>query len=327
MKETPILVTGIHRSGSTFLGKMLTLNRGIAYLQEPFNRYYGLNIIDARFKYLTEQNTPASFREAIENLINLKKATYNITSVTENEKVIVTRTELMGEMMHEATLKDLPKYAGKLIFRTEGQLQFEIAKYNPFVRRILLKDPEACFASRFLHEHYDMSVVMLIRHPLSFAASLKRVGWRFDFNNFLQQPQLMEDYLEEFRAEMEELNKDSTVIEEAGMLWNCVYRVVADMLRRHPDYIAVRHRQLAQEPVETIKNLYQQLGLSFTKKVENTIIDHTSSKNPGQAEKDRVHHLKRNSAKIPDNWKKILTNEEADYIRKKTQKIADIFYN
>jgi hypothetical protein len=33
----PILVTGAHRSGTTWVGKMLALAPGVAYIHEPFN--------------------------------------------------------------------------------------------------------------------------------------------------------------------------------------------------------------------------------------------------------------------------------------------------
>src|SRR4030042_6658440 len=35
----PILVTGAHRSGTTWVGKMLTASRETAYISEPFNRW------------------------------------------------------------------------------------------------------------------------------------------------------------------------------------------------------------------------------------------------------------------------------------------------
>ncbi len=37
LSNAPILVTGSHRSGTTWLGKLLAASAGIGYIQEPFN--------------------------------------------------------------------------------------------------------------------------------------------------------------------------------------------------------------------------------------------------------------------------------------------------
>ena len=37
MSDKPILVTGAHRSGTTWVGKMLALAPGVAYIHEPFS--------------------------------------------------------------------------------------------------------------------------------------------------------------------------------------------------------------------------------------------------------------------------------------------------
>lgn len=54
-KVRPILVTGVHRSGTMWAGRMLGLPRGIGYIHEPFDPPAGTccNIFDTRYTYLS----------------------------------------------------------------------------------------------------------------------------------------------------------------------------------------------------------------------------------------------------------------------------------
>src|SRR5699024_395375 len=126
--NAPVLVTGIHRSGSTFTGKMLSLNKNVGYIQEPFNQYYGLSLFDTDFKYLTQKTATADIRASLDNLIHLKKATYKITSVVEPNKTVLNRRQLLKEAVKNIRPKNVPQYIGKILFRSDSQLKFQLLK-------------------------------------------------------------------------------------------------------------------------------------------------------------------------------------------------------
>lgn len=44
---SPILVTGAHRSGTTWVGKMLAANRRVAYISEPLNVFHRPGVFSA----------------------------------------------------------------------------------------------------------------------------------------------------------------------------------------------------------------------------------------------------------------------------------------
>src|SRR5690242_1511734 len=54
----PILVTGAHRSGSTWVGKMLALAPGIGYIHEPFNPLTPAGMTSAPFDAFFVSVTP-----------------------------------------------------------------------------------------------------------------------------------------------------------------------------------------------------------------------------------------------------------------------------
>lgn len=91
----------------------------------------------------------------------------------------------------------------------------------------------------------------------------------------------MNDYLEPYREKLIHLkNKQTTVVEEASMLWNCIYTVLADFISKNPSFIVCRHEDIAQNPVKTFINLYSKLNLNYTASVEKKISEHTNEDNP-----------------------------------------------
>ena len=50
-RDTPILVTGSHRSGSTWVGQMLAAGSEVGYIREPFSVLHRPGVLDMRFPY------------------------------------------------------------------------------------------------------------------------------------------------------------------------------------------------------------------------------------------------------------------------------------
>src|SRR5690606_22492760 len=66
--DSPILVTGAHRSGTTWVGQMLAAAPGVGYIKEPFNLGHRPGVCTARFPYwfthVTGRSDPA-YAEAL----------------------------------------------------------------------------------------------------------------------------------------------------------------------------------------------------------------------------------------------------------------------
>lgn len=247
--KKPILITGIHRCGSTFTGRMLSMNKNIAYVFEPFNPEYGLEKFDYYFKYLTKENINSELNNILKRLLNLDKLNYEPLKID------------------NYNAKNVIKYILRPIIKSKPQFEYNYYRINPFIDRLLVKDPIACLSSQFLHRQYNFDVVILIRHPLSFVGSIKRLNWGFDFNNFLNQPELMNDYLHIYEDDMIQLNKmDSSIVEVGTLVWKCIYTVLFDYIKNNPNIIAVKHEDLSLKPIETFTILYKKLEIDFSKK-------------------------------------------------------------
>lgn len=281
----PILLTGAHRSGTTWLANMLALGGGVQIASEPFNldswayRLGGL----AKYWFTYAPGLPQdSAKEAF-------------------KRVLSHRT-------------------GRIYGRRTVQ------RYLPFTRqgRVLVKDPIACFSSAWLAENFPLDVIVLVRHPAAFAASLKRMNWRFHFCHLLEQEALMDDLLQPFRNQMESQPDD--IVDQAALLWVMIYYALSGFLNRYPDWTVVRHESLSAEPLSGIRRLYDQLGLNWSPEVASRIGEYTGASNPVDPKTGIAHQMKRDSAKNIKRWKNVLSADEVTRVRVQTQNVASLFY-
>ncbi|MBK7455348.1 MAG: sulfotransferase [Anaerolineales bacterium] len=300
-KNNPILVTGAHRSGTTWVGRMLASNPQTAYISEPLNVLHRRGVyraaVDRWYTYITEENE-SKYLPAFQELLGF-------------------RYHLFAEMLSLRSQKDFLRSGRDLAVFTKGKL---------LKQRPLLKDPFAVFSAPWFAQKMNCQVVITIRHPGGFASSLKRLDWPFDFNDLLKQPMLMRDHLEKDRAEMENMRADD-IVGQSALLWRMIYRSVHATRSLFPDFKIVRHEDLSLNPAAGYKSLYESLGLTFDDKVRDTIINSSSSENPAELSKKKVHSVKLDSRANMDNWKKRLTAAEIVRIRKMTEDVSHLFYS
>src|SRR5262245_50878268 len=66
-----ILITGSHRSGTTWVGRMIASHPRVVYLSEPFNREQALLPVRHWFHLVTEQDS-ADFRAHLRRLLTFE---------------------------------------------------------------------------------------------------------------------------------------------------------------------------------------------------------------------------------------------------------------
>jgi hypothetical protein len=206
--SSPILVTGAHRSGTTWVGKMLALAPGTGYVHEPFNPRFSTGAFERYFTVVTAANEDR-YAPELERVLQFR----------------YRPGRLRGP-------RDLAR-AARDFARTE-----RLRRRSP---RPLVKDPIALLSAEWLAERFAMDVVVLIRHPAAFAASLKRLGWRHSFATFFDDGRLPE-VLQPYEAEIrEQAERPGEILEQAALLWRVLYGAVDGYRQRHPDWIFLRH--------------------------------------------------------------------------------------
>lgn len=294
----PILVTGAHRSGTTWVGRMLAASPRMTYIHEPFNllvndRLWSVDV-DHWFAYLTEANVEPHRRA----LMRLGRLAYTPLDVIRRARTTASRRQ------QYRYLKDFVR----------------CVRHRLRDKRALIKDPIALLSAEWLAAAWSAQVVVMVRHPAAFAGSLKVKDWTFDFANLLEQPLLMEGPLQPFQDEIQRFtHEEHDIVDQAALLWTVLYDVVDQLRARHPAWIVIKHETIARAPEPAFRKLYATLDLPFTEAVRATIAQHSTAQ--------RGTGIRRDSAAVIDNWKHRLTPEEIERVRWRTEPVASRFYS
>lgn len=295
----PILVTGAHRSGTTWVGKMLAGSQ-VAYISEPLNVLHRPGVLRAKVKhwyqYICDDNE-TDYLAPFEELLDYRYHTWS-------------------EIKSIRSLKDF------LRMGRDFKIFYDALEHG---QSALLKDPFAVFSIPWFAKRFNFKAVVTVRHPAAFASSLKRLGWNFDFNDLLDQPLLMRDHLEQYRGQMQAIKADD-VISQASLLWTMIYRTVHTTRQLNRHLIIVRHEDLSRDPINGFRDLYTALGLDFTHHAEEKIRNSSSSENPTELSRRKVHSVKMDSRASVENWRSKLTADEINHIREITEDSARLYY-
>jgi len=296
----PILVTGGHRTGTTWVGRMLTASGEAAYISEPLNVLHRPGVMRAPvqrwYTYICPDNE-SGYLPAL-------------------RQTLACHYQLGAELVSLRSLRDVQRMGRDWATFLKGRI---------FRLRPLVKDPFALFSIPWFAERLGCQVVITIRHPAAFASSLMRLNWTFQLEDLLAQPLLMRDRLEPYRGEMEAMPTGDT-IGRASLLWKMAYRTVHDLCLKHPEYQLVRHEDYSLDPVQRFRQLYTALGLQFTQQAQMTVQASSSSENPKELPASAVHAFQLDSRANLDNWKRRLSAQEIQRVRQITGEVAACFY-
>ena len=298
----PILVTGINRSGTTWVGETLARGPGIALVYEPFSPNHRRGVF--------RQATPEWF-------------TY-VRDDPSGQLAADLRRTLAFRYSYAAELPRIrsPRDAARMV---RDAARF--ARWRRGRRRPLVKDPIAVLAAPWLAADLDMQVVVTIRHPAAYASSMRRLGWTHDFSGFLRQPGLVDELVPSLRGDIEAMaRRPGDILDQAALLWNVIHTVVAAYRRDHPDWIFVRHEDLSAAPDPGFRDLCAQLGVEFTADVGQYVAETTGAGNPAEAGRGVNHERRRDSGAAARTWHDRLTAEEVARIRSQTEAVAAAFY-
>ncbi len=288
--ERPVLITGSHRSGTTWVGKIINTAENTRLFWEPFSPYnlsLYLNLKNKPWFYAVTNKQSEDFKYRMHHLIH--NEFYN---------------------NHTNWLSFLLKYKFsprkiRLLYRLSKQPK----RYIP-----ILKDPIALFSSEWLSEHLHTKNIVIIRHPAGFISSLIKNNWHFDFQNFYSQPQLMANQLLQFKPEIEHhLHGQHQLIDQGILLWNIIHDYIFHLKQNNPDWYFFTLKDFAIRPFVEFEAIFRYLEMPVTNKVLEMIENTTSSAN--QAERgENVNMVYRDSKGIVDIWKNRLTESEQQKI-------------
>ena len=314
----PILITGSHRSGTTWVGNIIRNLPRIYYLHEPLTPNSitrGLFNTDIWYKYYD----PKKEYENIETILNeLFSGSYPFKAMFHFKNSLPHTDYRNPNGINDGKI-DL-KY-----FKWRINAYIDSKRLNKKEIIPLIKDPIALTAAEWIYHKWNSKNVILIRHPAAFVSSLIRLNWRFNFENFTKQPDLIDRFLGPYRSQINNPPKD--FISEASLIWTCITKIIIDYQKLYPNWLYIRHEDLSYDPINEFELLFKRLELSFSNKVKRFIQSTSSHSNPSEvSKKTKVHQLQRDSRKNIKNWKKRLSKDEIKLIRDKTEHLSNKFY-
>lgn len=296
----PILVTGAHRSGTTWVGAMLALSKDVELIHEPFSPRTAPGVSGGPF---------VRFFQYV---------------CTENETEYVAHLERTLRFSYDLR-RQLPELRSPKAVARSGRDAAHFARGRIRRARPLLKDPIAVFSSEWIAERFGAEVIVLIRHPAAFVSSLLRLGWTHDFGSFLAQPLLLRDHLAAYEEEIRDFaTHKRSVLEQAILQWRLIYSTVATFRDRHPEWTFVRHEDLSLEPQAGFGALYATLGIPLDEGARRRIAESSSAANPDELRKSHDVHL--HSRAIVGAWRRRLPAEDIERIRAGVADVAPAFY-
>jgi len=300
----PILVSGSPRSGTTWVGRMLALSPLINYIHEPFNpdklptkAVWNLKF-DTHFTYICDENS-AKYYKSIKKVMEGK---YNWLYPLAHARSIANLSDIM-----------------------ERRRKFNHCRSIGGVT--LIKDPIAIMSCEWLSQQFDISTIIMSRHPAAFVASIKRLGWGTHPENWaLPQKFLMRDYLAPYEKEISALQSGNhDIIERASLAWKLHHHVIHLYKTKHNDWKFIRHEDISRDPVNGFKDLFSWTKLPFTPEIKQQINEHSGKSNPSNATA-KEKPIKLNSQANISNWKSQLTPAEIEQIRKNVEDVSKYFY-
>jgi hypothetical protein len=296
-----VLVTGAPRSGTTWVGRTLTLSGELGELYEPFNpTAHQARWFDPPEFYLYVEERNASTYNA--DLRAMSRLQFPVSRVlTAGPSPVRVRTALRT-------------------WRT-------VHDHRRHHRAAMVKDPLALFSTPWLASELGVRPVILVRHPAAFVSSLMRVGWQVRFGSWLRQPLLMDSLLAPWAEQLERADAgERDVVRDGALLW----AVCNDVIRRwrdvHTNWLVIRHEDLAADPEQRFAELYGALGLSWSEPVAEAVRASTSPDNPADVTSGAQHELARDSRGVASVWRSRLSAAEVGVVRAITAEVGAAFY-
>jgi hypothetical protein len=308
---SPLLVTGLPRTGTSWAGKMLEASGAVSYVNEPLNPAH------------PPGHSPGVLRVSPDHQFQYICADNDATWFPAFARTVALRYNLAAELRRNHAGYDLARMVKYSTAFTVGRLRG---------RRAMIDDPFALFSTRWFVERLGARALVLVRDPVAVVGSYRRFGWTYRPEELRAQDLLVRD-LEPRPNELLALAGSDDHVAKLAHLWRTAYRAV-DQLRGCPGVEIRRYEDLVKEPLSGFEQLYDAFGLPWTGKARRKIEAATTS--TGDAEGGFAWSLRgglsRTAFRPMDSQQALtshvgrLSESDAQRVREITADVAQLFY-
>ena len=321
--KQPILIVGLPRSGTTWIGKVFASTRSSSYIFEPDNE--GLSPLAwlckndlHRFPYLMANDEAGGYQQLWQTV--LAGRTWRYVS---NEALGIIFRIRAPELEAFVGEKTGLRYVDRSIRRVGrgNRVKPYLVENHPLIalltrelldldktrvqsHRIVVKSVHGVLSLDWISHHFPFKVVLVLRNPYSLYASYKRLKMPDGFRNLLFQESLQRDFgefLPSLRQGCTPERADTLAFQIALM-----YKVVERQIAAHPEWMLLSHDRLCITPHEGYRRTFEDLDLHWSDRTDEQI-DALNKKGEG--------FKPRRIAKVqPTKWKGELSAEERQAI-------------
>lgn len=288
------IITGMHRSGTTWLGSLLAAFPALAVVHEPFNLDFGLRDIP---RWYLDHRDPrdidffARSREALEN------------------GAPCYRRGWFWRKPGRSFLRAVAGGAAERSYRTA----FSSGKPN-----LVLKDPFLLMMVPHLAAAGIRCIVM-IRHPAAILVSLRRMGWHVPIEHLRSRPSLDPVVLQRNMSEAESM----------GVFWAGVYQPVWSLVeaKSTENLLLLCHEEMFHNVDDTVERLADFLQFEDGLDAAREFARKTTTGTVIMPGKGKIHELSRDSKKLVKAWKSRVSDSELKEIVSRAGPLYRYFYH
>jgi len=250
-----VLIAGVPRSGTTWIGKTLGEAPGVRYLHEPDNwrvdpmAWIGMRGTGSRPSYSVGERAPDYHR--------MWELAFAGGWPEDNARI--------DELLRLARSQRLPRALRLILLRRAARAAIRQASTSD--ERIVIKSVFATLTVEWIASEFDTEVVIVWRHPLNIVPSWIERGWT-DARAMASAPAFKE------RFDGSGVWPPPVADDVQGVAWAvCAYStMMIETAARNDAWPLISHERLSMEPIAGFRELFARLDIPWTSSVEAAIL-------------------------------------------------------
>lgn len=178
-------------------------------------------------------------------------------------KIFPLRTYMRPEENHPERAEFVKRVLGGKIHNSWTDRENK----NFFVWKYLIKSIRANLMLAWIDCNFHCPIIYIIRHPCAVVLSKMKSNWDTHLDVFLEQEELMRDYLNGFKNIIRAAKKP---LQKHTVMWCIENAIPLDQFKKH-DWIICTYEELCHNKEEEVNRIFARLGLKRTKQVNSAI--------------------------------------------------------